>query len=87
MSKCFAVAVPMLGASQDILPPMLEKVLSGAVLTSECLLLPADSIRLELSGGVVLTSTDLRKWLLPWAGGSISVSEWSAYTRGFTRTG
>lgn len=85
MSRPLVVVVPLQNGLPATFPSTLEKVLSGAVLTEESLLLPLDSIQLVLSGGTQLSMMELERWLLPLAGGSIGVSRLPREMRGFFR--
>lgn len=84
MSKRLAVVVPLHCGLPTTLPSTLEKALSGAVLTEECLVLPLASIQITLASGVVLSMTELCASLIPLGGGCVSISEWRGLSRDFS---
>lgn len=81
MSKALAIVVPLPGGLPPTLPSTLEKVLNGAVLTEESLLLRLDSVALTLRDGTVLTTSDLRNLLTLAPYGYVKLSEFNAFSR------
>lgn len=84
MSKTLAVVVPLHCGLPSTLPSTLEKALSGAVLTEECLVLPLASIQIVLRNGAVLSISDLSNSLIPLGGGCVSVSVWRGLSHDFS---
>jgi hypothetical protein len=81
MQSRYAMVVGLPGGLPLTLPNTLEKVLSGAVLTEEFLVLPVASIQLQLAGGVSVGMPEFLQALISLGGGSVKLSEWNGSLR------
>lgn len=81
MRSRYGLVVGLPGGLPATLPSTLEKVLSGAVLTEEFLVLPVASIQLQLSAGVSVGMPEFLEALISLGGGSVRLSTWNGSLR------
>lgn len=81
MRSRYGLVVSLPGGLPGTLPNTLVKVLSGAVLTEEYLVLPVVSIQLGFADGRYVGTEELLRELMQLGNGSVQLMEWDGQLR------